>query len=426
MIKKLRIRFIVIAMAAIVIVLAVILSGIYVVSRKNIANYSDKVLMILAKNNGTFPKDYKSDKAPGYLGLQSTDETPFDTRYFTVTYDAWGNAYDFNLVRTELVNTPEEAIEYCNEALSEEEEQGAIGDYRYLVYRDRSDGGMMILFMDCHRQTDALKSFMRSSMIFCLSAAGAVCILLILFSKRAIEPIANSYEKQRHFISDASHELKTPLAIISANNEILEMDYGENECTDAIQKQVVRMANMTKNLTTLAKIDEKAALEERKNIDVGALISDVAEPYYTLARTSGLNIEVTIPEKCVLYGDEGLLRQMVSLLLDNAVKYGKSYVRISAKKAVTKLKRIIVLEFRNDAENVEQGNLDKYFARFFRSDGARASGIEGSGIGLSIVKEIAELHKGKVSARGEGNDFVVTITFDKFSFGHIKKDSDNE
>ena len=117
---------------------------------------------------------------------------------------------------------------------------------------------------------------------------------------------------------------------------------------------------------------------------------------------------------------------MVSLLLDNAVKYGKSYVRISARKTVTKLKRIIVLEFRNDAENVEQGNLDKYFARFFRSDGARASGIEGSGIGLSIVQEIAELHKGKVSARGEGNDFVVTITFDKFSFGHVKKETENE
>ena len=125
-------------------------------------------------------------------------------------------------------------------------------------------------------------------------------------------------------------------------------------------------------------------------------------------------------------GDEGLLRQMVSLLLDNAVKYGKSYVKISARKTITKLKRIIVLEFRNDAENVEQGNLDKYFARFFRSDGARASGIEGSGIGLSIVQEIAELHKGKVSARGEGNDFVVTITFDKFSFGHVKKERENE
>lgn len=426
MIKKLRIRFIVIAMAAIVIVLAVILSGIYVVSRKNIANYSDKVLMILAKNDGAFPKDYRGDKAPGYLGLQSTDETPFDTRYFTVTYDAAGKPRKFNLVKTELVSTPEEALEYCNEAFSEKEDSGAIGDYRYLIYRDRADGGTMVLFMDCHRQIDALTSFMRSSMIFCLSAVGAICVLLILFSKRAVEPIANSYEKQRHFISDASHELKTPLAIISANNEILEMDYGENECTDAIQKQVVRMANMTKNLTTLTKIDERAALEERRNIDVGALISDVAEPYYALARTADLNIEVNIPGKYILYGDEGLLRQMVSLLLDNAVKYGKSYVRISARKTVTKLKRIIVLEFRNDAENVEQGNLDKYFARFFRSDGARASGIEGSGIGLSIVKEIAELHKGEVSARGVGNDFVVTITFDKFSFGHVKKESENE
>ena len=156
------------------------------------------------------------------------------------------------------------------------------------------------------------------------------------------------------------------------------------------------------------------------------MISDVAEPYYALARTADLNIEVNIPGKYILYGDEGLLRQMVSLLLDNAVKYGKSYVKISARKTITKLKRIIALEFRNDAENVEQGNLDKYFARFFRSDGARASGIEGSGIGLSIVQEIAELHKGKVSARGEGNDFVVTITFDKFSFGHVKKERENE
>ncbi len=421
MIKKLRIRFIAIAMGAIAIVLAVILSGIFVVSRKNIQNYSDKILMILAKNNGEFPEHYKADKTPTYLGIQSTNETPFDTRYFTVTYDQAGNPCDYNLEKTELVNTEEDAIRYCNEALSEGDVKGTINGYRYLVYHDRPDGKKMVLFMDCHRQTDALTSFMRSSMIFCVSAMGAVCILLILFSKRAVEPIANSYEKQRHFISDASHELKTPMAIISANNEILEMDFGENECTDAIQKQVLRMASMTKNLTTLAKIDERAALEERKNIDVGALISEVTQPYYALARTTGKTIDVNITDGYILLGDEGLFKQMTALLLDNAMKYGKSYVKVSARRTVTRLKREIVIEFRNDTESVEQGNLDKYLNRFFRSEGARASGIEGSGIGLSIVKEIAELHKGKVSDRGEDSEFVVYISFDKFAFGRKSK-----
>lgn len=423
MINKIRRRFILVAMIAVTIVLTVIISGIFLVSKKNLCNYSDMVLESLAENGGRFPENFRGEGAPNkYLGIGLSSETPFETRYFYVKYDADGNCKSFYLDKIATVNTPAEALAYCDKVFQKKSSSGFVNEFRYLVY-DTPDGGKLLLFMDCSKHINTLKTFFRSCLVFSASALAAVFILMLLFSKKAVQPIAKSYEKQRHFITDASHELKTPLTIISANNELIEMDYGENESTRAISKQVERMANMTKNLTVLAKIDERKALEEKKIINVSEITDDVVEPYKNLALTSGKILERHVCSDACIQGDESLIRQMLSLMLDNSVKYGKSYIDVRVSRNNGKFRKGVIIEIENDADKVEQGNLNKYFDRFYRSDDARASGLEGSGIGLSIVREIAELHKGTVAARGEGDKFIVTISFEKSVFAGKNKNN---
>lgn len=406
MIRKLQRRFILIAMAAVIIVLTSIMMCINAVNYKKAIVYADMVLQALADSGGCFDdveneNPVNTDKPP--KGEEMTTETPFETRYFTVTYKADGTVTS-NTVNVASVSDAT-ALKIADMVLAGSKTKGYKGIYRYLVNKS-GDGSVMVLFMDCSRQLATMKEFVQASLIISLGGIFAVFVIVVLLSKKAMEPIAESYEKQKRFITDASHELKTPITIISANNELIEMDYGESDCTRSITKQISRIAHMTKNLSMLAKIDENEVMQDISRFNISDAVADVAEPYVKMAEAQGKKLECSVEEKVEYSGDEKLIRQMTSLLLDNALKYGKSEIKLTVSSVKKKNVHIVL---RNDAENVENGNLERYFGRFYRSDETRASGIEGSGIGLSIVKEIVTLHKGKITATGINNNFIINI-----------------
>ncbi len=402
MIRKLQKRFIVVAMTAVTIVLAIIMVAINLINYITVTNFADDVLDNLVRGNGQFlpqpapPKDMRppSDKMTG--------ETRFETRYFSVILDNNHEAVKIDTTHIFAVDQTN-AVLYSQEVLTTKRTSGYLDIYRYR--KELTESGTLIIFIDCSKQLMTVKDFLIGSIIVSGLGMVAVTLVVILLSKRAILPIAKSYEKQKSFVTDASHELKTPLTIISANNEILELEVGTNEYTRMIAKQVERMATMTKNLLLLSKISEDDFKNECEKFVLTDAIIDVTDSFRTVISDKRV-FEVTIDNNINYYGNEKLIRQMIFILLDNAYKYSQKaiYVKISSEKGR------IMIECRNDCEGVEIGNLNKYCDRFYRSAISRASSIEGSGIGLSIAKEIIDMHKGKLTLSSKtGHDFIAEI-----------------
>lgn len=222
-----------------------------------------------------------------------------------------------------------------------------------------------------------------------------VVLLIIIFaSGRAVKPIAESYTKQKQFVTDAGHELKTPLTVISANNELARMIYGDSEWFDSIDKQVGKMNGLVRSLITLARMDEEQK-PVFSSFNFSDAVYDTAKSFENLIHANGKLLTLDIADDIAYTGDESRLRQLVSILMDNAVKYcdekGKIAVRLTADKSVR-------LQVTNDCTASEGFDPEKVFERFYRADKARTP--DGSyGLGLSIAKSITELHRGEIHAK---------------------------
>ena len=231
------------------------------------------------------------------------------------------------------------------------------------------------------------------------------------FTWGAIQPIAESYEKQKHFITDAGHELKTPLAVISANTEVLEMTEGENEWTQSIKNQVARLTEMTNNLVALARMDEHESKMLMTDFSVSDAVSESLEPFFAVAEQKGKPIAADIQRGLTLCGNEDAIRKLVGILADNAIKYGMDgeTIQLSLRAAG----RGIALQTKNFVEGgVEKGSHEELFERFYRGDASHSSTqVAGYGIGLSMVRAIAAAHKGKISAKSDdGRSLTITVS----------------
>lgn len=229
-----------------------------------------------------------------------------------------------------------------------------------------------------------------------------ILLIILLASGRAVRPIAESYAKQKQFVTDAGHELKTPLTVISANNELARMIYGESEWFDSIDKQVAKMNGLVRSLITLAKMDE-----EQKPVfspfNLSDAVYDTAKSFENIIHAGGRLLVFDISEDITYTGDESALRQVVSILIDNAAKYcdekGKIVVRLSRDKQIR-------LQVINDFTNAAECDFSRVFERFYRADKARVS--DGSyGLGLSIAKADVELHKGEIRVKTLEHDRVM-------------------
>ena len=198
-------------------------------------------------------------------------------------------------------------------------EKGFLGDYRYI----RSDGEeqTLVIFLDCGRSLDTFRTFLFASGGISLLGLLAVFGLMVLFSGRIIKPIAESYQKQKQFITDAGHEIKTPITIIDADAEVLSMEVGENEWLRDIQLQTKRLARLTNDLVYLSRMQEEQAKLTMLEFPFSDLVSDTAQSFQALAKVQGKEFSVRIQPQLSVYGDENALRQLISILLDNAVKY---------------------------------------------------------------------------------------------------------
>lgn len=345
---------------------------------------------------------------------ENSPEVRYESRFFSVTLSKDGQVTATRTDRISAVDS-EDAAEMGKSIFKSGKERGFVGDYRFRKTVSPEDGSILIVFYDCGRSLSNVRSFLFISIGISLICLLLVYILITIFSKAVIRPAAEAYEKQKQFITDAGHELKTPLAIINADADVLEMELGEpeegqgNEWLEDIRKQTARLTELTGSLIYLAKTEE-GTKDAFSFVDFP--VSDVtiqeAESFKAPAQAAGKNLEMKITEGLVLHGDQKAYRQLVDIFLDNAIKYSTDGGTVLIK-LKSSGKNIVLSCTNNTKEPVTKDNLKHVFDRFYRADASHNSDTGGYGIGLSIAKSIVEAHKGKISATSEdGSKFTMT------------------
>ncbi len=425
--RRLRRKFILVAMGAVTVVLTLIIAGINVVNYSHVCKMADARLdYILAGKNGIDWED-ESKTDPGSGGDANTGmvadgdragaraghfegmtaESPFDTRYFTVTIDA-GQVADVNTARIAAVGA-KRAASIAAKLHSKGWVSGFSGNYRYTT--DVQDGETTYVFVDCSRELASFHSFLSASVA--ISCIGWLAVLAIVAgaSGAVIRPMVESYSKQKRFITDASHEIKTPLAVIDAANEVQEIESGESEWTQSIHEQVARLTALTERLVFLARMDEGSAGFTMTAIDLSEAVDKAAAPFESVAVSRGKRLSTSIASGVWAHADAAAVVQVVELLLDNATRYASedSVIELSLR-AVSRGqgKGAAELVVSNAVDELPEGDLDRLFDRFYRADVSRSSKTGGSGVGLSVVRAIAEAHGG--SATVSGHDHQITFT----------------
>lgn len=424
MFKKLRIKFIALSMASLLIVLLLIMGTINIMNHRHVVQQADETLALLAENGGSFtmepPMKPEGEGAPFEQDAEAAQrfdkahkgfsaETPYESRYFSVLLDESGSALSVDTGRIAAVDSLT-AVQYAQQVYESGKTQGFLDDYRYLVSAE--DGGTRVIFLDCGRSLDNFQSFLFASAGVSLLGFLAVGALIVAFSGRIVRPVAESYEKQKRFITDAGHEIKTPLAIINADAEVLEMDLGEdNEWLQDIRKQTQRLAGLTNDLVYLSRMEEAQKSVEHIDFSISDVVAEQAQSFRALAKTQGKTFTEDITPLLTLCGDEKAVRQLTSILLDNAVKYSPEGGEIRLK--LEKQGRSLALSVYNDANvPVPRDSMTKLFDRFYRTDPSRSSETGGHGIGLSIAKAIVTAHRGKITAATEDEkSLTITATF---------------
>lgn len=398
MLKKLRRRFIAAAMAAIGAVTLVLLVAINLWNYKITTDRLDDTLDVMSLTGSySSGRDYT---LPEIFGGHSSEEM-YMTRFFAVYYDTSGNAVSIfrDYIATVSVD---QAVSYTSDALSSGHERGYHGDYRYEVLS--GSGGSVVIFLNALQEQQSMKTLLRVSLIVALASLLAAFALITAFSKKATAPYIKNMEMQKQFITDAGHELKTPLTSISTSADVLKMEAGENEWIDNIQKQASRMSKLVANLVTLSKLDEGTRAPDMAEFSLSDAAWEVSEPFDLRAMAQGKKYSRSIEDGLVMFGDMAAVQQMISILLDNAFKYSDDggEIRLS----VQKQHKNCVIEVYNTCVEGSLGDISRFFDRFYRADKARSSD-GGTGIGLSIARAVAEAHGGSISAESADGKSIV-------------------
>ena len=417
MIRDLRKKFILVAMLSTMLVLTAIMGVVNFSNYREMLDRADEMTALLEQNDGKFPEEpswHEQDDTATPPAKPENDEkdksrfsveTPFETRYFTVTVDENGEVTDCDLDRIAAVDE-ETAEEYTQTAQQKNKTTGFQGIYRYRV--TETEDGAKYVFLDCRREISNFRTVLVTTISVSLLDLAAVFVLVVIFSRMVFRPVEESIQKQKRFITDASHELKTPLTIIDANIEVMEMESGESQWTKSTRKQIQRLSGLVQQLVTLSRLDEEKGLEEKCEFNLSEAVSECVQPYESLAQTREKNLTLNIEEDITYTGDERSIRQLAGILMDNAVKYSSENGNITL--TLKKKGKKIFLEVYNDADDLPQGKLDVLFERFYRLDSSRNSGTGGSGIGLSMAKAIVQAHKGKITAENKnGRGLTITV-----------------
>ncbi|MBR5718768.1 MAG: HAMP domain-containing histidine kinase [Clostridia bacterium] len=406
MINKLKRKFLILGTVFMFILMSVLVLIMNLVNYREVVSETDAVIRMLSQPNLPFfiGQTLYDDDVNSFVPPGMSPEVPYESRFFIVSASSDGDLINSDLSRIICVDE-ESVMEYISAALKSSSDQGFIGNFRFSKSAD--ENGLRIIFLDCGRKLDQFRSFLRISVIVGLCGCLVVFLAFVFTAGKIVAPIAESYEKQKRFISDAGHEIKTPLTIINANVDLLELD-GEKEELTEIREQTVRLTGLTNDLIMLSKMEEAEHTIQKIDFPLSDLVSETAASFRAPAASRGLNFDADIAQGISMNGAPDAIRRLISVLLENAVKYAPE--NGSVKLCMISQKKQSIISVENDtAEKIAENDLAHIFDRFYRADASRNSSTGGHGIGLSIAKAIVEAHGGSISASSKtGNDFCVT------------------
>lgn len=422
MIKKLKQRFIILAMVSLAALLSLIVAGMNVINYSEVVNDADERIEVLEENSAMLLRFSEGDRGDGFRdkkddfffgrrgqgGPFMTRDEAEESRFFIIVLDEDNKVVQTNIDRIAAVDE-DEAAEYAVKAAESGRDSGFVEEFRYHI--DENGTSKNITFLDCGRVLDSYMDFLKASIMMSLLGLLLVFAIIVYFAGRIVRPVAESYEKQKRFITDAGHEIKTPLAIIKANLDVIKLDPESTEDSlEDISDQVDRLAGLTEDLVYLSRMEEADSSLVMTELPLSDIVSETVASFDALAREGGNSIKTDIAPMVSVKGSNKELEKLVSILMENALKYSPKGAEI--KFSLQQDGKNAILEIANPSvQEVKNEDLGHVFERFYRTDTSRNSASGGHGIGLSMASAIVKAHGGRISARtSDGQDFIVNIS----------------
>ena len=394
MLKKIQRRFILVAMAAFGTVMLLIIVGINVANYYRTTSMQDRLAGELLAHEQAVLSRREAPPPPARDRTRRDPEEAFTTRFFTVHCDEDGRVGSVS--RDYISSVDEETAKaYAQAVLSRGREKGYYETYRYLVRQ--GEKGITVLFLNAAVHIQSMRSLLLVSLAIGLCSLLMVFFLILLFSRRAVRPYMKNIERQKRFITDAGHELKTPITSIATSADIAAMEHEGDEWIENIRRQAARLTRLVGDMVALSRLDEETPFPEKSRFSVSEAAWEIAEPFEVLAKAKGKNYSQRIEDDLTLYGDRGSIQRMISILLDNAVRYSDDGGEIRMQ--IYRRRSKVCIEVSNTCDLPDVSDLDRLFDRFYRMDESRSAMTGGTGIGLSMVQAIAETHGGKASVQ---------------------------
>ncbi|MEZ7551814.1 HAMP domain-containing sensor histidine kinase [Streptococcus sp. 20925_1_22] len=396
MFRKLKIRFILLASAAIVCILLTMIAVLNSVRFLQTNGEIQAVLNILSANNGDFPS--VEETAESLQNDRITIDTIYQYRYFSVVYKEDKTLYSSNLDHLSNLSK-EQALSYANKVIKDSRSSGVfkVGSqfYSYQITQDSKTKRYLLVVLDSTNYLESRNDFFWLSIQLCFYSFIFFVLVVSGFSNFAIRPYIKNYENQKRFITNAGHELKTPLAIISANTELQELMTGENEWTESTKEQVKRLSNLINQMVVLARLEEQPDVT-LVDVNFSEVVKKVAGNFKSVIEKAGKKYEIKLQEDIHVKATEDELYELVSILIDNACKYcdedGQIFVTLTKAKR-GKRARLTIANSYADGKNVDYS---RFFDRFYREDESHNQKQPGYGIGLSMAESLVRIFKGRI------------------------------
>ncbi len=405
MIKKMRYQFILVTMGCISFIFILILSVINISMTISSRNQGYGLLFRIAdapadRDDFKGRADYEMKEAPHSEPVRGFDAI----RCFSVVYDKENKLTDVNLNESSDL-TKEEMIELAEKVMENPKDRGVLSKYLYIIKEEAN--GTQLFFLDYSFEKSISLRLFWTCLYIGLIGIIFIFILVTILSRWIVGPVQVAFEKQKQFIADASHELKTPLTIITTNAEVLVSSIGENKWLGHIMDQTKRMNTLIKNLLELTKLDSYNHTLDFIRFDLSTSVLNTALSFESIAYEYGKKFEIDISDDIYLTGNENSIKQLTTILLDNAFKYSDEKGNVTIQLMLSGDKKILTVE--NTGKGIPKSEQLRIFERFYRSDASRSRESGGYGLGLAIAASIVEAHKGHITVKSDEFTFVKFI-----------------